>query len=79
MAEIKTIGESLSQIVIEIDTKRFTDIFKKLYGIGYMEYLDEVKNHILKNKDDTTILSELKDRIKVTFEIFKNKQYDKNH
>ena len=67
-------GESLSQIVIEIDTKRFSDIFKTLYGIGYMEYLDEVKNHILKNKDDTTILSGLKDRIKVTFEIFKNKQ-----
>ena len=77
MAEIKTIGESLSQIVIEIDTKRFSDIFKTLYGIGYMEYLDEVKNHILKNKDDTTILSELKDRIEETFEIFKKNNMTK--
>ena len=76
MAEIKTMSESISQIVIKIDTKRFSDIFKKLYGI---EYLDEVKNHILKSKDDTIILSELKDRIEETFEIFKNKQYDKNH
>ena len=79
MAEIKTMSESISQIVIKIDTKRFSDIFKKLYGIEYMEYLDEVKNHILKSKDDTIILSELKDRIEETFEIFKNKQYDKNH
>lgn len=79
MAEIKTMSESLSQIVIEIDTKRFSDIFKKLYGIGYEEYLHDVKDNILKGKGDTTILSELKDRIKVTFEIFKNKQYDKNH
>lgn len=79
MAEIKTMGESLSQIVIKIDTKRFSDIFKTLYGIGYEEYLHEVKDNILIGKGDTTILSELKDRIKVTFEIFKNKQYDKNH
>ena len=79
MAEIKTMSESISQIVIKIDTKRFSDIFKKLYGIEYMEYLDEVKNHILKSKDDTIILSELKDRIEETFKIFKNKQYDKNH
>lgn len=79
MAEIKTMSESISQIVIKIDTKRFSYIFKKLYGIEYMEYLDEVKNHILKSKDDTIILSELKDRIEETFEIFKNKQYDKNH
>ena len=73
MAEIKTMGESLSQIVIEIDTKRFSDIFKTLYGIGYEEYLHEVKDNILKGKGDTTILSELKDRIKVTFKIFKKK------
>ena len=79
MAVIKTMGESLSQIVIKIDTKRFSDIFKTLYGIGYKEYLDNVKDNILKNKGDTTILSEIKDRIEITFEIFKKKQYDKNH
>lgn len=71
MAVIKTMGESLSQIVIKIDTKRFSDIFKMLYGIGYEEYLDNVKDNILKNKGDTTILSEIKDRIEITFEIFK--------
>ena len=71
MAEIKTMSESISQIVIEIDTKRFSDIFKKLYGIGYEEYLDNVKDNILKNNGDTTILSEIKDRIEITFEIFK--------
>ena len=79
MAEIKKKGESLSQIFIKIDTKRFTDIFKTLYGVGYDQYLHEVKDNILKGKGDTTILSELKDRIEETFEIFKNKQYDKNH
>lgn len=72
MAEIRTLGDSVSRLLMRIDTERFCGIFNDIYGVGYQEYLDGIVRKISSGEDYDPLFRELRDRISIVVEKFKN-------
>jgi hypothetical protein len=70
MAEIRTLGDSVSRLLIRIDTERFSGLFNEIYGVGYQEYLDGIVRKISSGEDYEPLFRELRDRISIVAEKF---------